>query len=266
MRTIAFVSPNLSPEVSPTEDAPLSRESILSDSNAPPPPSSPCVQSANTGDSDDDIKYIRTLPSSSSDARQMPALSLPVLPRSPVNDANDRQGVSQKVQCKQHVVNAPPGQTGIGAYPFLLHDEEHTPWEFSSHSGSLLLRARKCENRNLDERGLCKPCQALLSNTKFKNILARIENGVNENAPYKFHGLESLTKIVRKKERTIGSYRLRHTNDARKLVRAVGHEDTITLCRQVLPAMSSRKIPRLEAHGSRRLSRYVILALTFKAC
>ncbi len=154
----------------------------------------------NTGDDDDNIKYIGTLPLSGTigPACQLPALSLPlmVLPKPPVNSAIDRQGVSGKVKCKQHMVSAPPSQTGIGAYPFLLHIKEHTPWEFSSHSGSLVLHACKCDSCNLDEHGLCQPCQALLLNIKFRNILVQIENGVNEKAPYKFHGLASMNEIA----------------------------------------------------------------------
>ncbi|KAH9011001.1 hypothetical protein EDB84DRAFT_1681136 [Lactarius hengduanensis] len=194
--TTASISPNLPPEVPPTEDGPETTDT----------PSSPShllrsrSRSANTNDDDDDIEYIGTLPSSDS-APRLPTLSSPsiAVPGLPVNN---RQGVSkarQEAMCKRHVVSAPHGQTGIGAYPFLLHVEEHTPWEFSSYCGTLLLHARKCENRDLDENGLCQPCRALLSNLKFKKVLDRIENGVNEKAPYKFHGLAGMTETARKK-------------------------------------------------------------------
>ncbi|KAF8262083.1 hypothetical protein EI94DRAFT_1773276 [Lactarius quietus] len=187
------------------------------------------------------------------------------MPKS-VNNAIDRPAIPKKVQCKQHVVSAPPGQTGIGAYPFLLHTKEHTPWEFSSHCGSLLLHARKCKNRNLDKDGLCEPCRALLSNTKFRNVLSRIEDGVNENTPYKFHRLSSLTEIARKKDHTIHLFRLRRTNDAKKLV---GREGTITMHHQVLLAMSSGKIPRLDrilrVTSDRHMSVAAILDLIRKA-
>ncbi|KAI9433400.1 hypothetical protein H4582DRAFT_1819930 [Lactarius indigo] len=171
-----------------------------------------------------------------------------------------------RARCKQHIVSAPSGKTGIGAYPFLLHIEEHMPWEFSSRCGTLLLRARKCENRGLDEHGLCKPCQALLSNMKFRKILARVEEGVNEYTPFKYHGLLSLAEIARKKERTIDLYRLRRTNDARKLI---GREGAITMHRQVLLAMSSGKIPRLDrvvrVAMDRHMSVAAILDLVRKA-
>ncbi|KAH9040244.1 hypothetical protein EDB84DRAFT_1647330 [Lactarius hengduanensis] len=227
-RTIASVSPDCSPEVLPVGDDLLLRELTLSD--AFPPPSSPRMRSVNTDDNDDDIEYIGTLPSSDAiaPARQDP--SPPIAPGPPVK-------------------TAPPGQTGIGAYPFLLHVEEHTAWEFSSRSGTLLLHARRCENRNLNERGLF-----------------RIENGVNENTPYKFHGLTNMTEIARKKDRIIDLFRLRRTNDAKKLV---GREGTISLHRQVLLAMSSGKIPRLDrvlrVASDRHMSVAAILDLVRKA-
>ncbi|KAH9032478.1 hypothetical protein EDB85DRAFT_1865137 [Lactarius pseudohatsudake] len=223
------------------------------------------MRSVNTDDNDDDIEYIGTLPSSDAtpparQARQDPS---PPIALGPLVIS---RRVSEKLKCKQHAVSAPPGQTGIGAYPFLLHVEEHTAWEFSSRSGTLLLHARRCENRNLNERGLCQPCHALLSNTKFRNILVQIENGVNENTPYKFHGLTNMTEIARKKDRIINLFCLRRTNDAKKLV---GHEGTISLHRQVLLAMSSGKIPRLDrvlhVASDRHMSVAAILDLVRKA-
>ncbi|KAF8267318.1 hypothetical protein EI94DRAFT_1801802 [Lactarius quietus] len=116
MRMIASVSPNsspfLTPELLPPEDDLLPRE--RTDTSPSLPPSSPSIKDA------------------------IAPVHRPPMPKS-VNNAIDRPAIPKKVQCKQHVVSAPPGQTGIGAYPFLLHTKEHTPWEFSSHCGSLLL-------------------------------------------------------------------------------------------------------------------------------
>jgi hypothetical protein len=259
-RTIASLSPNLSPLISlgalPAEGGPLPKEPTLVDTPKGTPPLSPPL-AATEGDHDDDleIEYIGTSHVSETITDPVPPPHQITIHPSP-----------QKARCKQHVVSAPPGQTVIGAYPFLLHVEEHTPWEFSSDGGSLLLRARNCENRNLDKHGLCRPCQTLQSNTKFRNVLARIENGVNEKAPYKFRGLTDLTEIARKKDRTIDLYRLRRTNDAKKLV---GREGTITLHRQVLLAMSSGKIPRMDrilrVASDRHMSLAAILDLIRKA-
>ena len=70
-----------------------------------------------------------------------------------------------------------------------------------------------------------------------------MENGMNENSPYKFHGLTSLAKITRKNDRTINLYCLQHTNDVKKLV---GCKGTITLHHQILLTMLSGKIPQLD--------------------
>jgi hypothetical protein len=106
-----------------------------------------------------------------------------------------------------------------------------------------MLHARKCEDRNLDENGLCKPCQALQSNERFKKVLARVQDGVNGHTPYKYHGLDSLAEIARKKENIIEMYRLRRINDTKKLV---GREGVIGLHRQVLLAMSTEKVPHID--------------------
>ena len=89
---------------------------------------------------------------------------------------------------------------------------------------------------------------------------------MNENTPYKYLGLTNLTEIARKKDHTINLYCLQRTNDAKKLV---GREGTITLHRQVLLAMSSGKVPRLDrvlrVASDRHMSIAAILELIQKA-
>jgi hypothetical protein len=169
-RTIASVLPNLLPLFLPDSlpaegfPSPKKLEPTLADTPKDTPLPLPLPPlSANTGDGDD-FKYIgmqvRTSPISDAVASvcqtpsQTPTLLLPltVLPRLHANRI-DLQRITQKAMCKQHLVSAPPGQTGIGTYPFLLHVEEHTPWEFSSRYGSLILHAQKCENRSLNKDG-----------------------------------------------------------------------------------------------------------------
>ena len=97
-------------------------------------------------------------------------------------------------------------------------------------------------------------------------MLARIENGVNEKAPYKFCGLTDLTEVARRKDRTIDLYHLWRTNDAKKLV---GREGTIGLHHKVLLAMSSGKILRMDrilhVASDCRMSLAAILDLIRKA-
>jgi hypothetical protein len=127
------------------------------------PSSSHALPSANTGDDDSDIEYIGSLPSSPEIVSVPGPLhtgSSPsiILASQPKDNATQHDSLSQKVRCKQHIVSAPPGQTGIGVHPFLLHIKEHMPWEFSSHGGSLMLCIHTCENQDIDKHGLCKPC------------------------------------------------------------------------------------------------------------
>ena len=186
--------------------------------------------------------------------------------RTITDDTLDPKGVPKRETCKQHLVSALSGQTAIGAYPFMLHIEEHIPWEFASRRGALLLHARTCEDRRLDKDGLCQPCRSLLSNDRFKKVLARMQEGVHEYTPYKYHGLASLAAIARKKEHTIELYRTRRVNDTRKLL---GREGVIALHRQILLAMSTGKIPRvdriLRVASDRRMSVAAILEMVRKA-
>ncbi|KAH8995049.1 hypothetical protein EDB86DRAFT_2804872 [Lactarius hatsudake] len=217
--------------------------------------------SVNTSEDDDGIEYVGGLPSSSSCQRPSP-----LLPQLPVSPDIEYLGASKKAKCTQHIMSVKPGQTAIGTYPFLLHIEEHTPWEFSSHHGSLLLRARKCEDQDLNQDGLCRPCQALLSNDKFMKVLARAQDGVQDHTPYKYHGLTSLAEIAHKKEHTIEIFRLRRINDTKKLVQ---REGVISLHHQVLLAMSTEKVPRLDrvlrVASERNMSVAAILELLRKA-
>ncbi len=161
--------------------------------------------SVNPSDNENDIECVRSPPPSPT--HQSLPTSWPPLPASESPEI-ECLGVSQRTQCKQHTISFAPGQTAIGTYPFLLHIEEHTPWEFFSHCGSLLLHMRKCEDQNLDENGLCKPCQALLTNERFKKVLERVLDGVNGHTPYKYHGLASLAEITWQKEYTVEMFHL----------------------------------------------------------
>jgi hypothetical protein len=77
----------------------------------------------------------------------------------------------------------------------------------------LLLHAHNCEDNHLDKDGLCWPCRSLLSNDRFRKVLARMQEGVHEYTPYKYHGLASLAAITWKKEHTIELYCTQCIND-----------------------------------------------------
>ena len=131
--------------------------------------------SAYTSDDDGEIEYISSSPSSPSHQ------CLAMLPPLPPASNEIEPDASQKARCKQHVVSTRPGEMVIGAYPFLIHVEEHTPWEFSSCHGSLLLHVHNCEDHSLNQDDLCRPCQALLSNDKFMKVLAWGQDGIQDH-------------------------------------------------------------------------------------
>ncbi|KAH8981262.1 hypothetical protein EDB86DRAFT_2813049, partial [Lactarius hatsudake] len=70
-----------------------------------------------------------------------------------------------------------------------------------------------------------------------------VQEGVREHTPYKYYGLVNLAEIARKKEHTIEMYRTRRINDMQKLL---GREGAIALHCQILLAMSTGKIPRVD--------------------
>ena len=168
---------------------------------------SPQLQLSISSDEEVEIEYVGMIPSSLTQ-KTSPTLSPVPLSQSSIitDDALDPKEVAKRETCKQHLVSVLSGQSAIGAYPFMLHIEEHIPWEFFSHCGALLLHAHNCKDCHLDKDGLCRPCQGLLSNDRFKKVLFRMQEGVHEYTPYKYHGLASLAAITWKKEHTIKLY------------------------------------------------------------
>jgi hypothetical protein len=228
---------NLSvPADRPPQQKPTPSTTSQTDHPSPPHP----LLSINSDDDNDDIEYVGT--------------------------RTQQQGVPKWETCRQHLVSVPPDQTAIGMYPFMLHVGEHIPWEFASCCGSLLLHAHNCEDRCLDEDGLCRQCRSLLSSDKFIKFLARMQEGVCENTPYKYHELASLAEITRKKEQTIEMYCTQRINNMQKLL---GREGAIALHRQILLVMSTGKVLCVDRilciASERRMSVAAILEMVKKA-
>jgi len=76
-----------------------------------------------------------------------------------------------------------------------------------------------------------------------KNIIVRYTNGVSENTQLVYHGIAGLIDVVHRKTSTIDVLRLRCLNDARKLV---GYEGVIDIHKQMLMALSTQRIPRID--------------------
>jgi hypothetical protein len=83
----------------------------------------------------------------------------------------------------------------------------------------------------------------LRNNEYLVKIIARYTNGVHENAPLVFHGIGGLIDVVRRKTLAIDVLRLRRLNDVKKLI---GQEGVIDVHKQMLLALSSQRIPRID--------------------
>ena len=161
---------------------------------------SPQLQLSISSDEEVEIEYVGMIPLSLTQKTSPTLLPAPLSQSSTITDDTlDPKEVAKRETCKQHLVSVLSVQSAIGTYLFMLHIEEHIPWEFSSHCGALLLRTHNCKDRHLDKDGLCRPCQGLLSNDRFKKV-------VHEYIPYKYHGPASLAAITWKKEHTIELY------------------------------------------------------------
>ncbi|KAI0259273.1 hypothetical protein BC834DRAFT_926296 [Gloeopeniophorella convolvens] len=107
---------------------------------------------------------------------------------------------------------------------------------------------------------------ALEENTILSGIKERIRNGVPESSNFAYHGIGGLIEIARRKNLIIDGYRMRRLNDVRKLVVIEGALD---MQKQVLLAISSKKIPRidrlLQVAFKRRIGIHALLDLIKRA-
>lgn len=137
-------------------------------------------------------------------------------------------------------VPLPPGVAAYTAYPLGLQTRLAYPWEPIFDQGQLRLRAHGC--RQLlpasESDQPCAPCRALEINPKYVGLKDRLTNGVNENSPYVYHGIDGLIEIARRKDEKLEVARLARWNagrtierrdralaDYKKLVIAIGHHD-----------------------------------------
>jgi hypothetical protein len=83
----------------------------------------------------------------------------------------------------------------------------------------------------------------LEKNESLRKIVARYSDGIHVNAPLAFHGIGGLIDVARRKTLEIDALRLRRLNDVRKLV---GKEGAIDVHKQMLLALSSQRVPRID--------------------
>jgi len=128
------------------------------------------------------------------------------------------------------------------SYPFTLYTILPLTWEYSACCDGFFLITHLCTGI-AGGNGWCKGCGDLVNNDYLQKILARVSNGIHENTPLAFHGVGGLINIVHWKMQTIDGLHLHHLNNFKKLV---GKEGTINIQKQLLLAISSQCIPRLD--------------------
>ena len=144
--------------------------------------------------------------------------------------------------CPGFQLTFPPGQWAHTSYPFALHNLLSLPWYYNTRKEGFFLVSHSCLGLAVVGQR-CGPCDGLGGNDNLKKIIARYSDGIHDNSPLVFHGIGGLVEAVRRKTSMIDVLRLRHLNEARKLV---GQEGVIDVHKQMLLALSSQRIPRID--------------------
>ena len=144
--------------------------------------------------------------------------------------------------CASYQLSFPKGQQAHTSYPFALHTVMSLPWDYGIRKGAFVLTSHSCLGK-AEANGCCKACDSLGKNENLQKIIVRYTNSVYENTQLVYHGIAGLIDVVRRKASTINGFRLRRLNDAKKLV---GYEGVIDVHKQMLMALSTQRIPRID--------------------
>jgi len=136
----------------------------------------------------------------------------------------------------------PQGQQAHTSYPFTLHTAFPLTWDYSGQHDGFFLVSHFCTGV-AGRDGRCERCNDLRNNKYVQNIVARFTNGIHKNATLVYHGIGSLIEIVHWKTKAVDLLCLCRRNDLKKLI---GKEGAIDVHKQLLMAMSSQRIPRVD--------------------
>jgi hypothetical protein len=161
----------------------------------------------------------------------------------PVNMSSKQQSVDAPAKaCHRFRLIFPPGQQDHTSYPFALHTVLSLPWDYSTRRDGFFIMSHSCTGM-VERNGRCRRCDNLGENEKLKKIVTRYTDGVHENAQLVYHGIGGLIDVVRRKTLTNDLLRANRLNDLKKLVGQVG---AINVHKQMLLALSSQHIPRVD--------------------
>jgi hypothetical protein len=144
--------------------------------------------------------------------------------------------------CPGYQLHFPPGQQAQTSYPFALHTVLPLAWDYSGRRNGFFLVSHMCTGI-VGRNGRCERCDDLCNNEYLRKIVVRYTNGVHENTPAVYHGIGGLIDIIHRKTQGINALRLCRLNDLKKLV---GKEGSIDIHKQLLLAISSQRIPRVD--------------------
>jgi len=150
---------------------------------------------------------------------------------------------SPKKPCPGIIVDIPPGKSALTSYPFVLHEWLGNPWDISLSGSLLILRAQDCSNIPSIHDSKCIQCINLSKNSTLQGILNRISDGVNENFPFHFHGLDGMIEIMWWKTGQIQALKLNHLGDVRKLI---WKANAIDLYKKWVMAINSGKVEQVD--------------------
>jgi hypothetical protein len=143
--------------------------------------------------------------------------------------------------CPGYQLTFPLGQWANTSYPFALHNILSLPWYYSTRKEGFFLVSHSCLGLAIAGQR-CRPCDDLGDNEYLKNIIARFTDGIHNNSPLVFHSIGGLVEVVCRKTSMIKVFRLGCLNNSRKLV---GQEGAIDVHKQMLLALSTQHIPRI---------------------
>ena len=145
-------------------------------------------------------------------------------------------------RCPGYQLHFPSGQQAHTSYPFALHTVLPLTWDYSGRHDGFFLVSHSCIGV-VGRRGRCERCDDLGNDEYLQKIVARLTSGIHENTQLVYHGIGGLISVVRRKTQANDALRLCRLNDLKKLV---GKEGTIDIHKQLLLAISSQRIPRVD--------------------
>jgi hypothetical protein len=149
-------------------------------------------------------------------------------------------------QCLGYQLTFPSSQHAHTSYPFSLHSLIPLPWDYCTCRDGFFVVSHLCTGMVkgvVGADGQCKACDNLRKHDILEKIITRFTYGIHQNAPLAFHGIGGLIDVACRKTLENDALCLRCLNDVRKLV---GKEGALDVHKQMLLAISSQCIPRID--------------------